>query len=183
MTKVIECTSSFQAWTALQAAYSDSSASRTHHLREELLSLHRGDLSIDDYGRKFKSLCDKLSAIGRPVDDAGKGHWFLRGLGIQFSSFADTRLSLSPVPNFRSLLNQAKQYESMLWAMEGPPSPNVTFLVLRGSAGRPSSNSARGIIGPRPSSHGPRSGGSPTHIRSRPTGSWNPGGSRSPSGH
>lgn len=82
MSEVLECTSSFATWTTLQTVFSYSSVSRTHHLREELLSLHRGDLSVEDYGRKFKALCDELSAIGRPVDDADKEHWFLRGLGL-----------------------------------------------------------------------------------------------------
>lgn len=115
----------------------DSSVSRTHQLHEELLSLRRGELSVDEYGRKFKGLCDQLSAIGRPVDDSDKGHWFLLGLGLQFASFADTRLALTPVLSFRDLLNLAKQFELMHRAMEGTPTSSVAFSAVRGQPWRP----------------------------------------------
>lgn len=39
MSEVLDCSSSHSAWKALEAAFLDSSASRTHQLREELLSL------------------------------------------------------------------------------------------------------------------------------------------------
>ena len=36
---------------------------------------------------KFKALCDQLSAIGQPVDESDKLHWFLCGLGASFVTF------------------------------------------------------------------------------------------------
>ncbi|KAG6415796.1 hypothetical protein SASPL_123214 [Salvia splendens] len=132
MSEVIECSSSHSAWSTLQVAFSDSSVSRTHQLRDELLSLRRGAQSVEEYGRKFKGLCDQLSAINRPVDDSDKGHWFLRGLRSQYTSFADTRLALTLMPMFRDLLHQAKQFESMLRAMDVLPTSPAAFSAERG---------------------------------------------------
>ncbi|KAG6397102.1 hypothetical protein SASPL_143266 [Salvia splendens] len=132
MFEVIECSSSHSDWSTLQVAFSDSSASRTHQLREELLSLRRGAQSVEEYGQKFKGLCDQLSAINRTVDDSDKGHWFLGGLGTLYTSFSDTRLALTPMPMFRDLLHQAKQFESMLRAMDAPPTSLAAFSAEQG---------------------------------------------------
>ncbi|CAA0841807.1 Unknown protein [Striga hermonthica] len=129
--EVINAVSSRELWLTLEEVF--SSASRHHQLREELLSLRRGDMTVDDYGRRFKGLCDQLSAIGRPVDASDQSHWFLRGLGIQFAHFADTRLAFSPVPVFRDLLNQAKQYDMLIRSMETPPS-SVAFYADRSAS-------------------------------------------------
>ncbi|CAA0807454.1 Unknown protein [Striga hermonthica] len=126
--EVINVVSSRELWLTLEEVF--SSASRHHQLREELLSLRRGDMTVDDYGRRFKGLCDQLSAIGRPVDASDQSHWFLRGLGIQFAHFADTRLAFSPIPVFRDLLNQAKQYDMLIRSMEAPPT-SVAFYADR----------------------------------------------------
>lgn len=72
MSEVVDCISSRAAWTTLEAAFPHSSVSRVHQLREELLSLRRGSLSVKEYGTRFKTLCDQLSAIGKPVDDLDK---------------------------------------------------------------------------------------------------------------
>ncbi|KAG6434275.1 hypothetical protein SASPL_105899 [Salvia splendens] len=52
--------------------------------------------------------------------------------GNQYTSFADTRLVLTPIPMFRHLLHQAKQFESMLSAMEVPPTSPAAFSTERG---------------------------------------------------
>ncbi|GFP94834.1 uncharacterized mitochondrial protein atmg00810 [Phtheirospermum japonicum] len=126
--EVIDCTSANQAWEALESVY--ASASRSHQLREELLSLRRGDLSVEDYGKKFKHLCDQLQAIGRPIDVDDKRHWFLRGLGVQFAGFVDTRMAISPVLPLRDLLHQALQFDMMLKSMESS-SPSPAFSAVR----------------------------------------------------
>lgn len=117
VSKVIDSSTSRDTWTTLKVVI--SSASSQHQLREELLSLHRGASSVEDYGKKFKLFCDQLSPIGRPIEESDKSHWLLRGLGNQFASFADTRMTFTHVPCRRELLYQAKQYDLMLHAMKG----------------------------------------------------------------
>lgn len=45
-------------------------------------------------------------------------HWFLRGLGLQFTSFADTRMAMDPIPDFRTILHQVIRFDIMHRAME-----------------------------------------------------------------
>ncbi|KAJ9698820.1 hypothetical protein PVL29_007749 [Vitis rotundifolia] len=49
--------------------------------------MKRNTKPVAEYAHTFKTLCDQLHAIGRPVEDTDKVHWFLRGLGTDFSVF------------------------------------------------------------------------------------------------
>lgn len=66
--------------------------------------------------------------IGRPIEESNKSHWFLRGLGLQFASFVDTRMMIT-----RDLSHQAKQFEIMLKSMEGRASSQAVFMADRGN--------------------------------------------------
>ncbi|GJV84934.1 putative RNA-directed DNA polymerase [Tanacetum coccineum] len=39
-----------------------------------LRNLSKGTSTVSDYGRQFKGICDKLAAIGQPVDEMDKLH-------------------------------------------------------------------------------------------------------------
>lgn len=86
---------------------------------EQLLSLRHDSLSIEEYRRKFKPLCGLLTAIGRSIKESDKLYWFLWVLGLQFIGFADTHMSMDPVPSFRNILHQAIQFDIMFRSMEG----------------------------------------------------------------
>ncbi|XP_057443390.1 uncharacterized protein LOC130735401 [Lotus japonicus] len=38
--------------------------------------MRRGSLSVSEYGQKFRNICDQLAAIGAPVANDDKVHWF-----------------------------------------------------------------------------------------------------------
>ncbi|KAL9999568.1 hypothetical protein Hdeb2414_s0020g00559781 [Helianthus debilis subsp. tardiflorus] len=77
MAEAIGHTSAHQVWRALEHAYSHRSIERMHTLRDSLRQLQKGTSSVSDYGRKFKLLCDQLAAIGHPISEEDKRHWFL----------------------------------------------------------------------------------------------------------
>lgn len=137
MAEVIGASSSRAVWLALEAAFSHDSESRAHQLREELQMLKKGTLSVAEYGRKFKLLCDQLAAIGRPVDNSDKTHWFLRGLGSQFTSFSDVRMAMTPRPALRDLIHQAQSFELFSRSTESSEPAQAAFTVqTRGEGGR-----------------------------------------------
>lgn len=140
MGEVFDCSSSYATWKVLELAFAHSSASRSHQLWKELLSLQHGDSSIEEYGKKIYYLCDKISAVGRLIEESDKSHWFLSGLGLQFARFADTRMALTPLPTFRDLLHQTRQFEIMLKAMETKATPTTTFMVDRNMEDRANPN-------------------------------------------
>lgn len=49
-----------------------------------LTTLKKGFMSVDDYLKKFKSICDNLAAIGKPVSDIDKVFQVAHGLGAKY---------------------------------------------------------------------------------------------------
>lgn len=84
---------------------------REIHLKDDLQLLKRRTRSVTEYSRSFKALCDQLVAMGRPVDDTDKVHWYLRGLGPEFVNFSTTDLSISPLPLFVILFPKLKAHK------------------------------------------------------------------------
>lgn len=132
MTEVIGCTTSKDVWDSLVQAYSDSSKARELCLKDELQLIKKGSRSVGEYGRQFKSLYDQLSAIGCPVGEADKSHWFLRGLGASFASFSAAQMTLKPLPNFRDLQAQAESFDLFQKSLEDTPSPQAAFISQAG---------------------------------------------------
>lgn len=93
MLVIIGCKTSYDVWMALSNAYSHGSKARELSLKDNLLSTMHSTQSVVDYGRCFKYLCDQLAAIGRPIDETDKSHWFLRGLGTTFLNFTAAQMS------------------------------------------------------------------------------------------
>lgn len=91
---------------------------------------------MPDYGKEFKSLCDQLSAIGKPVEESDKSYWFLRSFGPNFANFVDTRMSKTLVPPFKDLLHQAIQFDLMKKAIEGSAPAPMAFVTLNNNNGR-----------------------------------------------
>lgn len=67
MVEVLDCTSSRLAWLVLESVFANVSTSHVNQLGEALLSLYRESLTILEYGKNFKTLCDQLSAIGKLI--------------------------------------------------------------------------------------------------------------------
>ena len=55
--------------------------------------MQRGSQSIAEFSRVFKGLCDQLAAIGRPIDDTYKVHWYLQAMGPDYKIFSTTMIS------------------------------------------------------------------------------------------
>ncbi|KAE8726678.1 hypothetical protein F3Y22_tig00006570pilonHSYRG00202 [Hibiscus syriacus] len=70
------------------------------HLKYDLQLMKRDTRFVTAYARAFKTLCDQLHAISHPVDGTDKVHWFLRGLGPEFSSFSTSQMAQTPSPIF-----------------------------------------------------------------------------------
>ena len=72
--------------------------------------MKKGNRFIADFARAFKGLCDQLVAIGRPVDEVDKSHWFLYALGTEFAAFSSTQMALTPLPSFHDLVPLAESF-------------------------------------------------------------------------
>lgn len=115
-----------------------------HTLRDSLRHLQKGSSIVVEFGRKFKHICDQLTAIGHPLDESDKIHWFLCGLGSSFETFSTTQRLIRPRPTFHDLLSQAESHELFLSSVNGSTSPPVSFHTTTSSGlGNSSNNRGR----------------------------------------
>ncbi|KAG6736096.1 hypothetical protein POTOM_061203 [Populus tomentosa] len=132
MVEVLGLSTSHAVWTALESSFCHRSKIHEIHLKDEPQHLKRGSRSVPEYSYSFKAFCDQLVAIGSPVDDTDKIHWFLRGLGSEFANFSTIQLSISPLPSFRDLVSKAKSSEFFQKSLETPVLPSAAFAVTKG---------------------------------------------------
>ena len=119
MSEVLGLSHAHKAWTTLEASFSHRSKTRELQLKDELQLMQRGSKSMAEFSWLFKGLCNQLAAIGRPIDDLDKVHWFLRALGPDYKIFSTTMLSQLPLPFFCRY--HSKSFESWdLWTIVVP---------------------------------------------------------------
>ncbi|MCO5584116.1 hypothetical protein L7F22_038039 [Adiantum nelumboides] len=78
---VCDTDSSKDVWDNLIAFNATNTRARKIQLKNELNTIKKGDLLVNDYTFKIKALCEPLSSIGVAVDDDDKVEACLRGLG------------------------------------------------------------------------------------------------------
>ncbi|XP_071712783.1 uncharacterized protein [Rutidosis leptorrhynchoides] len=114
MAKTLVHSTSRDVWIALESSFHHDSLERTHTLRDSLRHLKKGSSTVPEFSKKFKNICDQLQAIGQPLKEDDKIHWFLCGLGSSFETFSTTQRLITPKPKFRDLVSQAKSHEMFL---------------------------------------------------------------------
>ncbi|KAL6323598.1 hypothetical protein AAG906_039189 [Vitis piasezkii] len=68
------------------------------------------DKTIGEHIRTFKSLCNSLAAIGKPVPDKEKVFYLLTSLGPQYETFTTTMLK-PPRPSYSELVSQLQSLD------------------------------------------------------------------------
>ena len=61
--------SASKIWKSVEELILPTTVEREILLHDALMSLKKGNLPLDEYLKKFKSICDNLAAIKRPVDE------------------------------------------------------------------------------------------------------------------
>jgi hypothetical protein len=136
MAEAIGLSTSREVWTALENTFSHRSKAREICLKDDLQLMKRGTRPVIAYTRAFKALCDQLHAIDRPVDGTNKVHWFLRGLGPDFSSFSTAQMAQTPLPCFPDLVSKAENFELFQKSLESSVPSAIAFTASRGSSQR-----------------------------------------------
>ncbi|OMO54374.1 NB-ARC domain-containing protein [Corchorus capsularis] len=68
--QVLGLTSSRQVWTTLETIFNQQCQAKLDLLRDELQSINKGSMSIEEYLAKIKSIADNLAAINNPISDS-----------------------------------------------------------------------------------------------------------------
>ena len=132
MAEVVGLSTSREVRVALENTFSHRSKAHEIRFKDDLQLMKRGTRSVLEYVRAFKALRDQLHAIGRPVDGTDKVHWFLRGLGSEFSSFSTTQMALTLLPCFADLVPKAESFELFQKSLE-PAAPSPTVFIATNS--------------------------------------------------
>ena len=101
------------AWKSIEEQMLPTTVEKEMVLNETLMSLKKGSLSLDDYIKRFKSLCDNLAAIKKPVDETRKVFQLARGLGPKYQDFRTAMLTKPPYPSFQQFVTALQAHEQM----------------------------------------------------------------------
>ncbi|KAF6139718.1 hypothetical protein GIB67_006666 [Kingdonia uniflora] len=100
---VVDITTSNNVWNALSNAYSQILQAHKFELLFKLQEKKKDSTPLYVYLTKFKSTCNQLNAIGKPVPGPNKVFWLLSGLGPWYESFFTAMLKPS-VPSYVDLI-------------------------------------------------------------------------------
>ena len=89
--------------------------------------MKRGIKPVAEYARAFKIIWNQLHAIGRPVEDIDKVHWFLRGFATDFSTFSTTQMALTSILCFADLVSKPESFELFQRSLESSDSTPIAF--------------------------------------------------------
>ena len=90
-------------------AFACVSPDRSLALKRRLTSITQGTDTLSVFLRKFKTICDELAAIGKPVPDHKKSWWLLNGLGKEYEVFTATMLR-PPIPPYAEIVTHLESY-------------------------------------------------------------------------
>jgi hypothetical protein len=87
-------------WLAIENQFLDNREQRTLHLGAAFHTFVQGDLSVNEYYRKFKAMADGLADLGTPVEDRILVLNTLRGLNQRFEHVGSIIRRYLPFLNF-----------------------------------------------------------------------------------
>ena len=85
--------------------FATNTRARKIQLKNELNTVERKNMSVNNYTLKIKSICESLASINVTVDDDDKIEVCLRGLGSKYKSFATSIQTRKNMPSFADLVS------------------------------------------------------------------------------
>jgi hypothetical protein len=100
----------------------------------------QGDLSINEYCRKFKAIADDLADLGAPVEDWILVLNILRGLNQRFEHVGSIIRSYSPFLNFLKVLDDLLLEEIHMDSIGPPTAPTALYTNAASPTAKPLSS-------------------------------------------
>lgn len=141
-----------EVWVSLADNFNKSSVSREFSLRRSLQLLSKKDKTLAVYSREFKTICDALSAIGKPVDESMKIFGYLNGLGREYDPIAtviQSSLTKFPAPSFNDVVSDVQGFDLKLQSYEDNTkvNPHEAFATQQSAPGYNPNYRGRGRSG------------------------------------
>ena len=83
---MIQCESSAEVWSAFESLYSRQNIAKSFQLKQQLRSVKKDSMSINDYILKIKTICHSLAAIGESLNDKDLLLVILNGLDHEYET-------------------------------------------------------------------------------------------------
>jgi hypothetical protein len=109
---------------------------RTLHLDAAFRTFVQGDLSVNEYCRKFKAMADSLADLGAPIDDRILILNILRGLNQRFEHVGSIIQCYSPFLNFLKVQDGLLLEELHMDSTEPPVAPTALYTNIASPAAK-----------------------------------------------
>ncbi|KAF3774051.1 hypothetical protein EJ110_NYTH53994 [Nymphaea thermarum] len=109
---VVGLQTSSDVWTALLKVFARESKDREFLLTRKLQMFQKQEKTVTEYVTGFKTICDELAAIGKPLSDQDKVYWLINGLGSGYESFM-TLILWPPIPAYIDVVSLLESHDNM----------------------------------------------------------------------
>jgi len=113
-----------EAWQSLMQTFQTNTKARKLQLKQELHTVEKKDMTINEYTLKIKGIAESLASINVSVDDDDLVSVCLNGLGKEYKPFKTSVTVRENVPNFRELISMLIMEEKTLSEDPGIQSRN-----------------------------------------------------------
>lgn len=107
-------TPAYKVWKSIEEQVLSHNIEKEMMLDNILMTLKKGSSSLDEYLKKFKSVCDSLAAIKKPVNETKKVFQLARGLGPRYQDFRTAMLTKPPYVTYHQFVLSLQDYEQIL---------------------------------------------------------------------
>ncbi len=94
-----------EAWQNLVQMFQTNTKARKLQLKQELHTMEKKNMSINEYSLKIKGIVESLASINVFVDDDDLVNVCLNGLGKEYKPFKTSMTVRVNVPNFRDFVS------------------------------------------------------------------------------
>jgi hypothetical protein len=127
-------------WLAIENQFLGNREQRTLHLDVVFRTFVQGDLSVNEYCRKFKAMAADLADLGALIEDRILIFNILRGLNLRFEHVGSIIQSYLPFPNFLNVRDDLLPEEIHMDSTGPPAAPMALYTNVASPAAKPSSS-------------------------------------------
>jgi hypothetical protein len=127
-------------WLTIENQFLGNREQRTLHLDAAFRTFVQGDLSVNEYCRKFKAMTDGLADLGAPVKDRILVLNILRRLNQHFEHVSSIIRRYSPFSNFLKVRDDLLLKEIHMDSNEPPAAPTALHTNVASPATKPPSS-------------------------------------------
>jgi hypothetical protein len=127
-------------WLTITNEFLDNREHRTLHIDAAFRTIVQGDLSVNEYCRKFKAMADSLADLGAPVDNRMLILNILRGLNQRFEHVSSIIRRYSPFLNFLKVWDDMLLEELHMDSTGPPATPTALYTNIASPAAKPPSS-------------------------------------------